>query len=379
MAIFDGYLYAVAGTSLYRVSDGEDVGDIPGGQTLTFASGVSQLVTDNGYIFDGTVTAITDTDKPTFQSVDFVDGYLIYIERDSGRFGGSALNDSSDYDALDFATAEGSPDNLVALKIDHREVLLFGTDSTEIWWNSGTAGFPFERQAGGFVELGCLARLGVVKADNSVFWLASDRTIRRLSGRTPVKVSQYGVEEAFSGYATLADCEAISYTWNGHIFVQFRFPTENATWVYDVTTNEWHETDSTLVAAVHHDGKVWVQDLDGTVGYLSDSVYTRFGENVRREITFPHVYSGQNRQFFSQIDVVMRTGDAPDGVTPYLTLEISDEGGNTFHTLPLREMGVAGNYAKLIRWHRLGSSRDRVFRLSNADPVPFHFVDAQLQ
>lgn len=380
LAVQGGRLVALAGTHLYDVLTGSVLGEVPGTATVMFAPGVSQLVTDTGHLYDGsTVSAIADPDRPNTAAVDFVDGYVVAVESGTGRFVASALNDSSAWDGLDFATAEGSPDNLVTLKVDHREVVLFGTDSVEIWWNSGESGFAFARQAGGFIEIGCLARLGVAKADNSLFLLASDRTIRRLSGRTPVKVSQSGVEEALSGYSTLSDCEAFSFTWNGQVHVAFRFPSEAITWTLNVNTGEWYETDTVWVTAIHHDGKVWVQHLDGTVGYLSDAVHTQFGAAITREVTFPNVYNANQRTFHSSFECVMRTGDVDSGVTPYLQLDISDDGGNTWTQLPPRALGATGKYEQIVRWFRLGSARDRVYRIRCSDAVPFHLVDARLE
>jgi hypothetical protein len=377
-AVLQGILYAVCGETLYRVSDGSSVGTIPGSGTLTFSAGVSQLVTDTGYLFSGTTSLITDEDKVPWSVVDFVDGYLLYVEKDSGRFGGSALNDSSSYDGLDFATAEGSPDKLVTMKVDHRDVLLFGTDSTEVWNLEGGSGFPFVRQSGGFIELGCLARLSVAKADNSVFWLASDRTFRRLSGRTPVKVSQVGVEEALSRYSTVSDCEAVAYTFNGQVTIQWHFPTEGATWCLNITTGEWFEQDYRYVAAITHEGKTWVQAEDGTIGYLTDAP-TVFGNPVTRTVQTGHVFAGSARVFISQLDALMRTGDVDPEIVPMLQLDVSYDGGNEWHSFPAREMGRAGGYRQIVRWTRLGAARDIVVRLRCSDPVPFIVTGLELE
>ncbi len=234
------------------------------------------------------------------------------------------------------------------------------------------------RLAGGFMEMGGIARLGFTQADNSVIGLMHDRTIRVLRGNTWVRVSQHGVEEALSSMTTLHDCEAFSYTWNGHIFAHFRFPAEQRHFVFDVTTGEWSERETEVVSVATFNGKVYAQHADGSVGVMSDSVYTEFGSNVRREITFPPVYSGQARQFLSQIDFTMRTGDAPANVIPLLSLQASYDGGNIWTSFPIREMGRTGDYARVIRWTQLGSGRDVVFRLSTDSPVPFHLVDAQL-
>jgi hypothetical protein len=379
LAVQSGEVLAVAGNALYNVLNGSEVGTITGSGVLTFAAGVSQLVTDTGHIYQGgTVAAITDADLPALVAVDFIDGYVLGIDG-SGKFYGSALNDSDDWDGLDFATAEGAPDSLVTLKVDHREVILFGKDTTEVWWNSGASGFPFERTSGGFIELGCCARLGVAKADNSVFWLASDRTVRRLSGRTPVKVSQIGVEEAIATYTTVTDCEAISYTFSGQIIVQFHFPTEGKTWCFNVSSGEWFEQDYRFVSAVQHDGKTWVQAEDGTVGYLSPNVYTVFGSNVVREVTTSHLFANGARVFVSQLDALLRTGDVDPDLIPMLQLDVSYDGGNVFHALPARDLGRMGGYRQVCRWTRLGVARDIVVRLRVGDAVPFALLGIEVE
>lgn len=386
--VMAGELYAVSGNTLYRIDrllGVHAVGDVLGAETLMFADHATELVTDNGYIYSGgTVGPITDPDFPVPAAVDFCDSFAVYVERNTGRFFASDLSNFASYDALQYATAEGAPDKLVTLIVDHRQVVLFGTDSTELWWNSGQAGFPFERMAQGFLEIGCAARLGRTKADNSVFWLASDRTIRRLSGTTPQRVSQHGVEEAIRGYERVDDCEAFAYPWNGHHFVVFRFPSAGACWVFDAATGEWHEAETYgagdwfVVDVAECYGKVWVQHVDGRIGYLSDSAYTDFGETLRREWTYQGVTSGNVRQFHAMLDMICRTGDAPVGVVPYVQLEYSDDGGNRWRALPRRELGRIGEYARTVRWAALGTARNRVYRAAVSDPVPLHLLETRL-
>lgn len=391
--VMRGTLYGIAGTTLYKIGEtGSEtsLGTLPGSGKLFFAGNGVEIVFSNKYIFSNSVvSAITDTDMPPVSWVGYIDGYVVYTETGTGRWGCSELYAGANYDGLDFASAEAYPDDLVTGAVDHRQVLLFGQETTEIWWNSGAAGagFPFERLAGGFIEYGCLARQGVCKQDNSVFWLANDRTIRRLSGQTPVRVSQTGVEEALSRYARVDDCEAFSFTWNGHLFCAFRFPEAGAAWVLDVTTSEWHEratygaTDWDVCDAVHCYGKVFVQQASsGAIGFLDDATYTEFDATLRREWTYPQVYDTNRPLVHSQLELVCRTGDAPIGLVPHVNLEISDDGGNTWLMLPSRELGRIGQYKHVIRWNRLGQARDRVYRMSVDDAaVPLRVQDTTLR
>ena len=72
------------------------------------------------------------------------------------------------------ARAEGAPDQLISVNVDHREAWLFGTGTTEVWYNAGTADFPLQRIQGAFNELGCAAVYSVAKLDNTLFWLGAD-------------------------------------------------------------------------------------------------------------------------------------------------------------------------------------------------------------
>ena len=198
------------------------------------------------------------------------------------------------------------------------------------------------------------------------------------------------MEERLASYSRVDDCEAFPFTWSGHLFVAFRFPTAGATWVLDVTTGEWHERATygsstwNIVDSANCYGKVFVQNAEtGAVGYLSDTCYTEFDETLRREVTYPSVYESTQRLFHSQLDVILKTGDAPLGVVPTVQLDLSDDGGNTWVTLPMRSLdplpvGQTGDYRRVVRWTRLGTARDRVYRVSMSDPAPFHLMDTAL-
>jgi hypothetical protein len=388
--VMRGILYAVSGTVAYKVDEygvPASIGSIPGSGKLTFAGNGVEVVFSSKHIYSGgSLTEITDPDMPPVSTIDNIDNFVVYTETGSQRWGASKLYDGATYDALNFASSDIHPDDLVCLKVSQRQVLTFGQETTEIWYNAGLAGFPFDRLAGASIEYGCLARLGVAKQDNSVFWLANDRTIRRLTGQTPVRVSQHGIEEKLSSYARVDDCEAFPLNWNGHLFVVFRFPTAGATWVYDVTVNEWHERSTygsstwNITDSAQCYGRVFVQASDtGSIGYLSDTCYTEFGGTLRREWTYPQVYGINRPMVHGQLDLITRTGTAPIGTVPHVNLEISDDGGNTWALLPPRELGRIGEYKHVVRWNRLGQARDRVYRMSVDDAaVPVTVTDTVL-
>jgi hypothetical protein len=54
-----------------------------------------------------------------------------------------------------------------------------------------------------------------------------------------------------------------------------------------------------------------------------------------------------------------------------VTLEISNDGGITFGPMLQRSLGVTGRRMQRIRWLRLGTAINRVFRIRCSDNVPF--------
>lgn len=388
-------LYALAGSDYFKISAGgvaTSLGSIPGTTRGYFASNTTQtvIVSDGvGYVeTGGVITPITDPDFLIRHvgPCGFVDNYILFIDIGSQEFIGSALGDATAYDALDFASAEGAPDNLVGFIVDHRQPILFGSTSTELWYDSGAQGFPFERSSGGFLEMGCLAPRSIAKADNSVYWLASDLTVRRLSGDSGVRVSHHGLEEALKGYANPADAEALSFTHEGHLQYALNFITDNATWVLDVTTAEWHERDSfpaqvwRAVDAVSLNGVTYVQDREtGAVGLLDSTCSTEWGDPIRREWTYGSVYKDNNRLFHGELNTVMQVGLGNSaGSDPQILLQASDDGGVTFQTISSESLGKWGHHRTRVATNRLGSARDRIYRRIITDPVLVRVYDTQL-
>ena len=157
----------------------------------------------------------------------------------------TSLLDGLSVDPLDFASAEGSPDGVVGIIADHRELWVFGTDSVEVWYDAGLSDFPLQRIQGAFNEIGCVAPYSVAKLDNGIFWLGGDARgqgiVYRANGYTGVRVSTHAVEWQIQQYGDISDAIAFTYQQDGHAFYVLVFPDQNTTWVYDASTQAWHE------------------------------------------------------------------------------------------------------------------------------------------
>lgn len=391
-----GYLWVISGSKLYQVDASKNVteiGDVGLPGNIDIDNNIDTIVVvnqPNAYYYDTSTSTFGQITDPDFlargaSSVEFLDNFLLFIEPDSGRFFGADVGTATDFDSLNFATAEGSPDNLVGMKVDHRQVLLFGEQSTEIWELVGGGGFPFARAANGFIEQGCFNGRTPAKQDQSVLWLAQDYTVRRLDGSTPVRVSQTGIEQAL-GQVTIGSGLGWSYSQEGHLFYVLTFP--ERTFVYDCSTKEWHERQTYgydyWLAWSHANfaGLELVGDISSNrIGYISPTVYADWGTTQRMEWTYQPVYADGNHAFHDRLEVVMETGvglTSGQGSDPEIMMEVSNNGGKTWASLPNRKIGAIGEYSKTVHWNQLGQSRQRVYRGSVSDPVSVTLIDTQL-
>ncbi len=392
MHAMGGVPYVVSGTNVYTLaSDGTatDLGSIGATDKVVMDDNGTQVAIasgGDGYIAtSASVSKITDPDFPGGSSVTFMDQYFIWTKPGSAQFNISALADGMAYDALDFATAEGKPDDLVAGYADHRNLWLIGEESIEIWWDSGASNFPFERYGQAFIEQGCAAKSSVVSMDNTIFWLGDNLIVYRADGFTPMRISTYAIENAIRSYSTTADAHAFSYVDDGHTFYVLTFPA-GSTFVYDAATKQWHERSTGdlgrwgVCGYVRAYGKHLVGDSeDGKVYSLDLAAADWAGDTIKQEAAGPHIGDGVTWRTMSRFQLDMEAGvglTTGQGSDPQIMLDWSDDGGRTWSNELWRSMGKIGDYRHQAVWNRLGRFRRRVLRVRKSDPVKASFLSA---
>jgi hypothetical protein len=394
--VMDELLFAVSGDTVYQVrSNGSAlaVGTVTAGLgPVEMADNGTQLVivtNPQAFVCDAvSVEPITDADFPGAASVDYLDGYHIFTAPLSGRFFLSQLLDAASYDALDFASAESSPDPLVRALVDHRELWLFGRHSVELWSHTGGADFPFTRQPGAVLELGCAAAGSVAKLDNAVYFLGSDGVVYRALGYQPERISTHALEQEWGTYRSLADARAIAYAQDGHAFYALTFP-DRGTWVFDAATKEWHERgswdQSTWRASgyAHVYGRRLVGDRTSGVLYqLDPEAHAEGDEPHIRLADFPPLHGDGATMFLHRLELEVEAGvglTEGQGFNPQIMLSWSDDGGKTWSSEHWATLGRIGQYRHRVRWYRLGAFRQRVLRVQVADPVPLTVIAAHVE
>lgn len=393
----NGRVFAVSGQNFYEftidaVTDYGALLDSTAGRVSMTDDGTDLVLVDGlkGYHFTfdtDTFAEITDTEFPTGADVvQFFDQYLIVNEPGTMRFWWTDTG-AANWDGLDFASAEGNPDELLTLLVDHRELWLFGTESIEVFFNTGDADLPFQRREGTLIESGIAAINSVCQLDNTPAWVSRDKNgagmIVRGVGYNPKRISTHAVEQAIKGYGDISGASAYTYQIGGHHFAAFNFPGADRTWVYDATTELWHEETYTLSDGTmsrhrieHHcfDGqRHWAGDFqNGNLYTMEESVYTDDGQMISFLRRNPHTSAGGRRIFTGSFQLDMETGTANSsgaGSDPKIMLRYSKDGGHRWSNEKWRGLGKVGEYKKRVIWRRLGSSRDLVIEVRCTEPI----------
>lgn len=390
--------YVVNRDTLYRVANDGTTTSL--GTLLTDSgrvgmsdNGIQLMIVDgaNGYILTLATDAfaqITDVDFPGGDTVTFLNQRFIVNEPGSGRFFWSALLDGFTWDGLDFATAEASPDNLVAVFAEAGQLILLGESVTEIWGDSGAADQAFVKIGGGAVEWGLGARWSLTKYIDSLAFLRINRLgqaqVCLMSGASAIPISNPDVEAEITGYGDVSNATGLAYMVNGHPFYQINFPTVGKSWMYDGQSKEWHRMES--FGGLHRVqmvskllGSIYGADFEnGKLYKIEPDVYTDDGQPIARELTTRHINTGDWSRI-SELWIEMESGvglQLGQGTDPQIMLTISRDGGHTYGNEMWASFGRVGQYTRRANWHRLGRARNWTFKLRITDPVRTVFIAA---
>lgn len=393
--VINGLVYVVIGTGLFHITpegasvllgsgilgyeDDDPVSIAGDGQNIVVASG------GNAYLYNGSsLSLISDEDFPGASWIGFLDGYFPIIEPRSGRIW---INETpyspAVWNALDFKTAEGSPDDLLWGIISQREFFALGRDTIEVFYNSGDTDFPLTRTASGFIEIGIMSPGAAVKTDNGIVLLGNDGLVYRLNGYAPERISTPSIEQAVESYADKS-CRAFTFVEGGHKMAALAFRT--GTWVFDLSTQLWHERRSMGHSrwrpslALNAYGRMLVGDATSNqIGILQADTFKEWGQPLRSSCTAPPVASENRKLFHGSLELEFETGvgtlETPD---PQVMVDWSDDGGRTWSSEHWRTLGGTGAFRTRAVWRRMGrdQGRGRVFRYAVSDPVRRTLVQA---
>lgn len=329
----------------------------------------------------GSTAALAGSPEDTTH-ISYLDGYWILpiLDDQELRWAGPTAAARASWNSSNFFQAEGLPDRILATAVLLREFYAFGSDSTEIYQNFGSAATPFGRTF--FIDRGIGAAYSVIQFDNTLGWLDDKRRIVRMEGRTPIEISG-PIARILAGYGTVSDCWTANVEIGGYYFLVFVFPTEQTSWAYDYKRNEWYEWDgfvggssARLPIHSHVFVKPWNKHLigdpyTGVIRELSFDAKTD-GANVLRRlrhVRYRHGTSKRKRSNYYLVNAKQGVGEV-GGTEPVLELRVNDDnkGWSDWKQVPLGNPG-AKQCAKRVRMG--GIYQDRELQIQMTEDAEF--------
>lgn len=357
-------------------------------------NGIQLFVVGEGWgtVYDRTtgITSEITTFNPA--GITYCDGYIIANEQGTNKFWHTDLYSSS-FPSLNFYSAEANPDKIVTILNNNEDIWVFGESTTEVWYNAGQGNVIFARRPGLLIENGCASAASVCKMDsNRIVWLSRDDRgavkVVMNNGFSSGKISTGPIEQRIASGAWWAST-AYSYSRDGHLFYCLNIPGLDSTLVFDVTVSDqtgtptWHErVFSQNGVDYQHRASAVLGDLvqdsqNGSIYQWSESSFTDFGNEIKRQRVTPHISASGANLFFNSLEIFMKTGVGVNS-TALVQLDWSNDGGATWSNVLTRSAGSVGAFNTRVVFRQLGVARDRVFRVTVTDPVAVSFIGASL-
>lgn len=335
-----------------------------------------------GYTYNGTAFAtITDVDFPNGAThIDYLDGYFIVNKPSTDQFYISATEDATSWNPLDFASAEASPDDISAFLVYSRTLYFAGSDTIQVFFNSGNADFPYSPYPN-VIEYGIEAPNSMVHDDSGIYMLAlrpgGGKVVVKIQGFQGTPLADPDITWTINQFTTTSDAIGAIYDSKGEAYYILTFPSEDITYAWNLQTGECNRLKSYGIGRYRalgfgsQNGRQFVGDYNNAKIYELDfNKYTEDGGVIERYRRTNVVAHNDYELIHHEIVVDILSGVAnADSSNPILQTRYSDDGGNNWSSWLDMSMGKTGEYYIRCSLRRLGPSRDRVYEFRVTDPV----------
>lgn len=394
-----GVTYQVSGGDLVSINSAGTrtlLGVIPGsGRCVIDAMIDSIIIVTGGRVFEWNGTTLTEGaagDFETPNAVTVINNQAIYDGNES-RFCVSDVGLPLTINGLNYGAAESKSDAIVRPYAFNEVVRMFGDETIESWWNSGSGNPPFDRMEGGILNIGLIAIHSVASNDRNLYFLGTDSQVYVISGGNMAPVSPQPLTRDIDNFTDASDAIGWCMNYQGQEFYVLTFPTADKTYIYP-EGGQWFQLSSGTAGAryigqgyAYCYGKHLITDKDSNIYYLDDSNYSENGSTMQRTRDSSPIHGGLFRApgkslEMSSLVLIMETGVGTLTTTdPQVMLSFSDDGGRTWSTQMFGDVGAMGEFIYEVRWDGLGSFYSRIIRIQTSDAVHYsiHSASADIE
>ncbi len=382
LLVLQNKLYVVSGQKFFSVDTAgsiEEIGGIPGNDRVYMEvnrrTDAQMMLVSNGLVYQyqsGVFSQFNDPDLPPPVSVHFLNGNFIFPISD-GRIFASEL-ESTEVDALDFATAEANRDGLYGGIIKSRDAIYFGPETVEIWSPDG--GTEFAQSRISVDNQGCLSGKSIANHDDQVFWVNKYGAVVAMGKNTyaSTRVSNKQLERDIEAETNKETIEGFTYVSRSIGYYVIRGT--SFTWRLNLQTGSWCELKSygldvwKGLYSARFANKTIIGDHASNNLYSVDNNFHKEGSDhliwrADLPITHSYPYPIELNELF--VDTFPGLGDGSTdahNANPKITCRDSIDGGNSWGPSRIKNVGQKGQRNTQVAFTRFGTSAEDGFSLS---------------
>lgn len=328
--------------------------------------------------------------NPTY--ITFQDGYLICAAGGTNRWRLSGPNDATDWPAGGpnvglYQTAAG--DLVEAVITVDRPLFVIGQRAAEVWFDTGTQLFPYQRSNQMSIAYGTLSVDTVASGYSLLVWLGTNENagpaILVSKGGLPQQISDEGMTYVLDHLTHPEDSFGFLFKMDGHIMYMLTFRTDNLSFVYDFTVNKFfsmsdHNLDHFIAKKVtYFNGKYYFISFEDAKLYeLNSQIYNYDGKEI------PRIRIGKNvrlpnasRFIMSNANITIEQG--VDTTIQRVELSVSRNGGESWGYTASKDLNSLGNRPNRLNFWQLGAANDAVLQWRFWSQGRFVIIGGELQ
>ncbi len=352
--------------------------------------------------FDGVKTIVLSKDAPLSGYVGYIDGYVVAVEKGSGRFQYSDLDKFDSWPGLNTFGVNSSPDDIGSMLITPFLEMLFSSQNAieqyERFTGAPTAdSVPFFRRWA--VGTGISEPDTLCFADDAIWGLNAQKEFVQITGQSQTTVSddiQKEIEDRFS----LENLGDLKKSWakalfiKGQKFIVFQSPnmtniygTKGFTGVFDVRRKSWFEIfgwNDQLGVPDLWPGRSIFQHYNKTIIggqgkiYVLDPAVSNNNGTVQRAYARTAHFDSFGTIRIDRVRMTIKRGVGSYTKNPQIMFR-SNPDHKGFGNLQVRDLGFTGQEDQVIEFGAQGIGTSWQFEWSVTDDCQFDLRRVQME
>ena len=369
--VWNGSLYQVVSQELLKITNvltgaTTVIGTIAGSQVVTTAIGfnTATILVNGGAIYtldksDALAQISGNANFVPCQAIAHIDGRFVYIPSDGSPAFFSDVGSAGSVQPLSFFDAEALPDKNQTVFDFNGTLYIGGTDSIELFRNTGASPNPFQRITGARISNGFIG--GLLEYNETFLFIGREKDqdfgIYALGQGQAVKISNQVIDLILSQSTQdqLQEVVASRFKWRGFdiatfTIAQISFGFLNGAWFFLESVNEFDIGGRWGGGFVTQFKGTYFTAFEDKIGKL-DKVNTDYGNPVIKTIDMGF-QDADNDWFTAQsIEIDVTQGfSASDGSVGLFMSNNNEEYSDGFY----RDLGALGEYSAHLEWNPPG-------------------------